>query len=92
MLTWCKRSAQPGTGEGVRIEARRAKPRRASGRGLVYESRFGEAEHAQRHAPPAPASRAKKKRRGEAQPLVLDLGGTVATSWSRPILQHENAD
>ena len=47
-MTWCKRSAQPGAGEGVRIEARRAKIRRAFGRGLVYESRFGEAEHAQR--------------------------------------------
>ena len=32
----------------MRIEARRAKTRRAFGRGLVYESGFGEAEHAQR--------------------------------------------
>ena len=34
-----KRSAQPGTGEGVRIEARWVRTRRAFGRSLVHESR-----------------------------------------------------
>ena len=34
-----KRSAQPGTGEGVRMEARRAKTWRALGQGLVHDSR-----------------------------------------------------
>ena len=34
-----KQSAQPGTGEGVRMEARRAKTWRALGQGLVHDSR-----------------------------------------------------
>ncbi|OPK04635.1 hypothetical protein BZ164_09450 [Pseudomonas veronii] len=34
-----KQSAQPGTGEGVRMEARRAKTWLALGQGLVHDSR-----------------------------------------------------